>query len=136
VESTESDSNERIGASSTNSETGETSEVASPDAGVSPPTIEESYVIPQFGDQPYAFTRIDAVYVWTQGGYQVGRNPDDYPLFLAVRERDVDAWGAFLTPSTFPPHSSDSPETNWPDRCRSSSSHARHSISSTSKGTR
>ena len=48
------------------------------------------YVIPLFSDWPFAFTRIDAVYVWTQGGYQVGREPDDYPLFLAVREQDVD----------------------------------------------
>jgi len=53
---------------------------------VSPPSTEEVYVIPQFSDWPYAFTRIDAVYVWTQGGYQVGRNPDDYPLFLAVHK--------------------------------------------------
>jgi hypothetical protein len=65
-------------------------------AGVSPPSIEEAYVIPQFGDWPFTFTRIDAVYVWTQGGYQVGRNPDDYPLFLAVREQDVDAWETFF----------------------------------------
>jgi len=65
-------------------------------AGVSPPSIEEAYVIPQFGDRPYAFTRIDAVYVWTQGGYQVGRDPDDYPLFLAVHEQDVDAWETFF----------------------------------------
>ena len=65
-------------------------------AGVSPPSIEEAYVIPQFGDWPFAFTRIDAVYVWTQGGYQVGRNPDDYPLFLAIHEQEVDAWEAFF----------------------------------------
>ncbi|WP_123623318.1 helix-turn-helix domain-containing protein [Halorubrum sp. CSM-61] len=65
-------------------------------ASISPPSIEEAYVIPQFGDWPFAFARIDAVYVWTQGGYQVGREPNDYPLFLAVRERDVDAWGAFF----------------------------------------
>jgi len=65
-------------------------------AGVSPPSIEEAYVIPQFGNWPFAFTRIDAVYVWTQGGYQVGRNPDDYPLFLAVHEQDVDAWEGFF----------------------------------------
>jgi DNA-binding Lrp family transcriptional regulator len=65
-------------------------------AGVSPPSIEEAYVLPQFGDWPFAFARIDAVYVWTQGGYQVGRAPDDYPLFLAVREQDVEAWEDFF----------------------------------------
>lgn len=63
---------------------------------VSPPSIEEAYTIPQFGDWPFAFTRIDAVYVWTQGGYQVGRDPDDYPLFLAVQEQDIDAWETFF----------------------------------------
>jgi DNA-binding Lrp family transcriptional regulator len=71
-------------------------ELVAASAGVSPPTIEEAYVLPQFGNWPFAFTRIDAVYVWTQGGYQVGRSPEDYPLFLAVRERDVDAWESFF----------------------------------------
>jgi len=42
----------------------------------------------------------------------------------------------FSSRSTSPPQSSDSPETSWTDRCRSSSSHARHSTSSTSRGTR
>ncbi len=37
-------------------------------AGVSPPSIEEAYVIPQFGNWPFAFTRIDAVYVWNPRG--------------------------------------------------------------------
>jgi len=63
---------------------------------VSPPSIEEAYVLPQFAEWPFAFARIDAVYVWTRGGYQVGRDPDDYPLFLAVRERDVDHWQTFF----------------------------------------
>jgi DNA-binding Lrp family transcriptional regulator len=71
-------------------------ELVAASAGVSPPSIEEAYVIPQFGDRPYAFTRIDAVYVWTQGGYQVGRNPDDYPLFLAVHEQDLNIWETFF----------------------------------------
>ncbi|WP_251331547.1 MarR family transcriptional regulator [Haloplanus pelagicus] len=65
-------------------------------AAVNPPSIEEAYVLPQFGDWPFAFTRVDAVYVWTQGGYQVSRDPDDYPLFLAVLEEDVDAWQCFF----------------------------------------
>jgi DNA-binding Lrp family transcriptional regulator len=71
-------------------------ELVAASAGVSPPSIEEAYVLPQFGDWPFAFTRIDAVYVWTRGGYQVSRGPHDYPLFLAIREQDVDAWEAFF----------------------------------------
>jgi DNA-binding Lrp family transcriptional regulator len=80
-------------------------ELVAASAGVSPPSIEEMYVIPQFSNWPFAFTRIDAVYVWTQGGYQVGREPDDYPLFLAVREQDVGRWetffGSFDLPTAF-----------------------------------
>jgi hypothetical protein len=63
---------------------------------VDPPSIEEAYVLPQFGDWPFTFTRVDDVYVWTQGGYQVGRDPDDYPLFLAVNEQDIEAWRGFF----------------------------------------
>ena len=72
-------------------------DLLAPSATVSPPTIEEAYVLPQFGHWPFAFTRIDAVYVWTRGGYQVGRGPDDYPLFLAVRERDTEIWERFFS---------------------------------------
>ncbi|WP_433633510.1 MarR family transcriptional regulator [Halomicrococcus sp. NG-SE-24] len=77
-------------------------ELVAASAGVSPPSIDEAYVIPQFGDWPFAFTRIDAVYVWTQGGYQVSRDPDDYPLFLAVREEDVEAWEGFFESFSLP----------------------------------
>jgi len=38
-------------------------ELVAASAGVSPPSIEETYAIPQFSDWPFAFTRIDAVYV-------------------------------------------------------------------------
>ncbi len=63
---------------------------------VSPPSISEAYVLPQFAEMEYAYTAIDAVYVWTRGGYQVARDPDDYPLFISVREQDRDAWIQFF----------------------------------------
>lgn len=71
-------------------------ELLAASARVSPPTITEAYVLPQFFDRSYAFSRIDAVYVWTQGGYQVARDPDDYPLFIAVHEADLSAWESFF----------------------------------------
>jgi hypothetical protein len=71
-------------------------ELVAASTSVRPSSIEEAYVLQQFGDWPFAFTRIDAVYVWIQGGYQVGRDPNDYPLFLAVREQDIDAWEALF----------------------------------------
>ncbi|TKX72423.1 helix-turn-helix domain-containing protein [Halorubrum sp. GN11GM_10-3_MGM] len=65
-------------------------------AATSPPSIPEAYVLPQFAGMDYAFTAIDAVYVWTRGGYQVAREPEDYPLFIAVYESDLDAWTTFF----------------------------------------
>ena len=65
-------------------------------ADPSSPSISEAYVLPQFAGMDYAFTAIDAVYVWTRGGYQVARNPEDYPLFVAVHEGEFDAWVEFF----------------------------------------
>ncbi|AUV84534.1 RNA polymerase subunit sigma-70 (plasmid) [Salinigranum rubrum] len=65
-------------------------------AATSPPSISEAYVLPQFAGMDYAFTAIDAVYVWTRGGYQVARDPADYPLFIAVHESDLNAWTSFF----------------------------------------
>ena len=56
-------------------------------AGVNPPSTEEAYVLPQFGDWPFAFTQVDAVYVWTQGGFQVVANPVTIRSFLPSLRR-------------------------------------------------
>jgi len=111
-------------------------ELVAASAGVSPPSIEEAYVIPQFGEWPFAFTRVDAVYVWTQGGYQVSRDPDDYPIFIAVREQDIDAWETFFAPFGLPTAFERQPSGGSMVACRSFSSHAPHSTSSTLKATR
>ncbi len=65
-------------------------------AGVVPPSIPEAYVLPQFAGLEFAYTSIDAVYIWTRGGYQVARDPDDYPLFIAIDETDLDDWKQFF----------------------------------------
>jgi hypothetical protein len=65
-------------------------------ADVSPPTISEAYVLPHFAGMDFAYTSIDAVYVWTRGGYQVARDPDDYPLFIAINETDLEGWERFF----------------------------------------
>lgn len=46
---------------------------------------------------PFAFTRIDAVYVWTHGGYQIARDYTDYPVFITVNDDDITAWREFFT---------------------------------------
>jgi DNA-binding Lrp family transcriptional regulator len=65
-------------------------------AAVSPPNISEAYVLPQFAGMEFAYTAIDAVYVWTRGGYQVARDETDYPLFIAIREADLEDWEEFF----------------------------------------
>lgn len=38
----------------------------------------------------------DAAYVWTHGGYQIARSHDEYPIFIAVHDRDIERWLAFF----------------------------------------
>jgi hypothetical protein len=65
-------------------------------AAISPPTISEAYVLPQFAGMEFAYTAIDAVYVWTRGGYQVARDETDYPLFITIHETDFADWEQFF----------------------------------------
>jgi hypothetical protein len=57
---------------------------------------EEAYVVPHFARMEFAYTEIDAAYVWTHGGFQIARGHDDYPVFVEVYERDVDRWIEFF----------------------------------------
>lgn len=59
-------------------------------------TQADAYVLPHFAEMEFAYTEIDAAYVWTHGGYQVARSHDDYPVFIHVHDRDVDRWLAFF----------------------------------------
>lgn len=58
--------------------------------------ISDAYELPKSADMPFAYTAIDAVYIWTHGGYQVARSPTDYPLFIAVDQVDLDEWIEFF----------------------------------------
>ncbi len=57
---------------------------------------EDAYIIPHFAGMEFAYTEIDAAYVWTHGGYQIARSHGDYPVFIAVHDRDVERWLAFF----------------------------------------
>jgi transposase len=57
-----------------------------------PPTVGEGYVIPQFADMAFAYAKIDAVYVWTHGGYQIARGGNAYPIFMRIKDADVEQW--------------------------------------------
>lgn len=59
-------------------------------------TVTDAYMLPNFASLQYRYTRTDAVFIWTKGGYQIGRSRDDYPIFIDVLEDDVDAWKRFF----------------------------------------
>ena len=58
--------------------------------------VEDAYVLPNFSGMDYAYTATDAVFIWTKGGYQIGRSREDYPIFMNVYEEDVEAWQGFF----------------------------------------
>lgn len=58
--------------------------------------LDDAYLLPNFAGMDYAYTKTDAVYIWTRGGYQIGRNQNDYPIFIDVVADEVDAWQAFF----------------------------------------
>ena len=60
------------------------------------PTVDEAYVIPHFSEMDFAYTKIDAVYVWTHGGYQIARGGDAYAVFLRIDDADIEQWRSFF----------------------------------------
>lgn len=58
--------------------------------------LEDAYLLPNFSGMDYRFSRTDAVFVWTKGGYQIGRDRNDYPIFIDVLVDDEAAWHRFF----------------------------------------
>lgn len=59
-------------------------------------SLDDAYLLPNYAGMEYRYTKTDAVFIWTKGGYQIGRNQDDYPLFIDVLEDDVEDWVEFF----------------------------------------
>lgn len=38
----------------------------------------------------YCFTKTDAVFVWTKGGYNIARSRDYYPIFIKIKKDQLD----------------------------------------------
>ncbi|MEF8874749.1 MAG: hypothetical protein V5A88_08815 [Candidatus Thermoplasmatota archaeon] len=54
--------------------------------------LEEAYLLPNFSGLSYAFTKTDAVFIWTKGGYQIARSKEDYPLFIKILREELEEW--------------------------------------------
>jgi hypothetical protein len=58
--------------------------------------ITKSYETLEQAGKPYALTGQDAVFFWTQGGYQVDRFFGFYPIHLKVKKQDLTSWKSFF----------------------------------------
>ncbi len=58
--------------------------------------LEDAYMLPNFAGMDYAYIKTDAVLIWTQGGYQVGRSRGNYPIFMKILEKDLKKWKNFF----------------------------------------
>ena len=70
--------------------------VMEPIARETSPSVDEAYVIPHFAAMDFAYTKIDAVYVWTHGGYQIARGGNAYPVFMRINDADIEEWRSFF----------------------------------------
>jgi len=58
--------------------------------------LDDAYLLPNYAGLEYRYTKTDAVFIWTKGGYQIGRNRNDYPVFIDVYREDVEEWEEFF----------------------------------------
>lgn len=58
--------------------------------------LDDAYVLPNFSGMEYRFSKTDAVYHWTKGGYQIGRNRRDYPIFIDIMTTEISDWQNFF----------------------------------------
>jgi len=70
--------------------------VVSPDEVAGTKSIEESYEVLKKANLKYALTDEDAVFLWTRGGYNVGRFFGRYPIHIDVEKKDVKSWMKFF----------------------------------------
>lgn len=60
-------------------------------------SLSDAYLLPNFAGLDYIFTDTDAVFIWTKGGYNIGRSKDSYPIFIQVLEENKSVWEKFFS---------------------------------------
>jgi len=59
--------------------------------------LNDAYLLPNLSGLKYIFTGIDAVFIWTKGGYNIGRSKNSYPIFIEILEKDKNAWHGYFS---------------------------------------
>lgn len=60
-------------------------------------SLNDAYLLPNLTGLEYVFTGIDAVFIWTKGGYNIGRSKNSYPIFIEILEKDRNAWKGYFS---------------------------------------
>ena len=60
-------------------------------------SLGDAYLLPNLAGLDYVFTGIDAVFIWTKGGYNIGRSKNSYPIFINVLENDKTEWQKYFS---------------------------------------
>ena len=60
-------------------------------------SLNDAYLLPNLTGLDYIFIDIDAVFIWTKGGYNIGRSKSSYPIFIEILENDKDKWEEFFS---------------------------------------
>ena len=47
-------------------------------------SLSDAYLLPNLAGLEYMFKGIDAVFIWTKGGYNIGRSKNSYPIFIEI----------------------------------------------------
>jgi hypothetical protein len=58
--------------------------------------VRKAYSLLHSTPLPYALTSVDAVYVWTHGGYNADRFFGFYPIHMKVKKEDLAKWKRFF----------------------------------------
>ena len=59
-------------------------------------SLADAYSLPNLAGLEYAYTETDAVFIWTKGGYNIGRDKTAYPIFIEVVKEDISKWADFF----------------------------------------
>lgn len=58
--------------------------------------VSQAYDLLKETKLKYALTGVDSVFIWTKGGYQVGRFFGFYPIYLKILKSDLARWKKYL----------------------------------------
>ena len=60
-------------------------------------SLSDAYLLPNLAGLDYIFIGIDAVFIWTKRGYNIGRSKNSYPIFIEVLEKDKADWQRYFS---------------------------------------